>query len=383
MQSQAPLTIGIIAGEHSGDILGSALVKSLQKRHPDARFVGIAGPRMKALGVEAIFDMEELAVMGLIEVLGRLPRLLSIRKRIVAYFKDNPPDVFIGIDAPDFNLGVETKLKAAGIKTIQYVSPSVWAWREKRIFNIAKATHRVLALLPFEKAFYDKHQVPCTFVGHTLADDIPLDVDTQAARDKLGLTGEGKVLALMPGSRSGEVGLLSEPYLKTALALKARFPDLRCVVPVVNDARKAQFEAIKASVAHDLPVVIVEGDSATAMQSADAILIASGTATLEAMLYKKPMVVGYKFKPLSYRIFKTFFKFNITHFSLPNLLADAPLVPEFLQDECTEEALTNALLPLLSSENDALIAKFYDIHQAIRKNASERAADAVLEVINE
>jgi lipid-A-disaccharide synthase len=336
MRNSKKITIGMIAGELSGDILGEGLIKALKQHYPDAEFIGIAGPRMQAQNCKSLFDMDELSVMGLVEVVGRLARLLKIRKNVVSYFLDNPPDVFIGIDAPDFNLRVEKQLKEAGIKTVQYVSPSVWAWRQKRVFDIEKATNLVLSLLPFEKAFYDKHDVPCTFVGHTLADDIPLDIDMSKARDKFNLKKDDKVLALLPGSRGSEVALLSETYIKTAEYLKDKFSQLKIIVPLVNKKRRVQFENILARVSPNLKVILVDGESSEVMCAADAILLASGTATLEAMLYKKPMVVGYKFKPLSYWIFNTFFTFNVKYFSLPNLLADKKLVPEFLQEECNQ-----------------------------------------------
>ncbi|MCF2909817.1 lipid-A-disaccharide synthase [Pseudoalteromonas sp. DL2-H2.2] len=382
MANEKEITIGIVAGELSGDILGAGLIHALREHYPNARFIGIAGPKMLAAGCETLFDMEELAVMGLVEVFGRLPRLLKIRKQLVEHFIAHKPDIYIGIDAPDFNLRVEKPLKAAGIKTVQYVSPSVWAWRQKRIFKIAEATNLVLSLLPFEKAFYDKHEVPCTFVGHTLADEIPLDVDVSAARAQLGLKDSDIVLALLPGSRGSEVSQLSETYLLTAKALADKIPNLKILVPLVNEKRKAQFQAIQAQVAPELRTILLDGQSSLAMTAATAVLLASGTATLEAMLYKKPMVVGYKLKPLSYWIFNTFFTFNIKHFSLPNLLADEALVEEFLQQDCNPDALTDALLPLLKGDNSALIQRFYDIHQNIRRDASKQAAQAVVELID-
>jgi lipid-A-disaccharide synthase len=382
MTNNKKMTIGLVAGELSGDILGAGLIAALKKTYPNAEFVGIAGPKMQAAGCRTLFDMDELAVMGLVEVLGRLPRLLKIRKQLVQYFIDNPPDVYIGIDAPDFNLRVEKPLKKAGIKTVQYVSPSVWAWRQKRIFTIAEATNLVLSLLPFEKAFYDKHEVPCTFVGHTLADEIALEHDGSAARAELGLSDDDLVLALLPGSRGSEVGLLSETYLQTAVRLKNRIPQLKILVPLVNAKRRAQFESILQQVAPDLKPILLDGQSSIAMSAANAVLLASGTATLEAMLYKKPMVVGYKFKPLSYWIFKNFFTFNIKYFSLPNLLADQRLVPEFLQDECNADALADALYPMLKGDNTQLLNKFYEIHNNIRLDASTQAAKAVEELIN-
>lgn len=377
-----PLRIALVAGELSGDILGEGLIKALKRRFPDAIFEGIAGPRMQAAGCKTLFDMDELSVMGLVEVLGRLPRLLKIRKQLVQHFIDNPPDVFIGIDAPDFNLRVEKPLKEAGIKTVQYVSPSVWAWREKRIHKISAATNLVLALLPFEKAFYDKHGVPCTFVGHTLADDIALEHDQTEARNKLGLAQTDKVLALLPGSRGSEVGLLSETYIETASKLQAQNPDLKIVVPLVNEKRKAQFCEILEKTAPELKLQLLDGQSNLAMQAADAILLASGTATLEGMLYKKPMVVGYKIKPMSYWIFKTLFTFNIKYFSLPNLLANEELVPEYLQAECNVDNLSAALTPMLNTDNSELKARFLAIHKDIRLNANEQAAAAVAELLN-
>nr|WP_239032165.1 lipid-A-disaccharide synthase [Pseudoalteromonas sp. MMG022] len=382
MINNKKLTIGLVAGELSGDILGAGLIGALKKIYPNAEFVGIAGPKMQAAGCRTLFDMEELAVMGLVEVLGRLPRLLKIRKQLVQYFIDNPPDIYVGIDAPDFNLRVEKPLKKAGIKTVQYVSPSVWAWRQKRIYSIAEATNLVLSLLPFEKSFYDKHDVPCRFVGHTLADEIELDHDSSAARAALGLSEKDLVLALLPGSRGSEVGLLSETYLQAAQKLKLRLPSLKIIVPLVNAKRRAQFEAILKQTTPELSVMMLDGQSSTAMSAANAVLLASGTATLEAMLYKKPMVVGYKFKPLSYWIFKNFFTFNIKYFSLPNLLADERLVPEFLQQECNSDALADALYPMLKGDNSVLIDKFYEIHHNIRLDASKQAANAVEELIN-
>ncbi|WP_440055745.1 lipid-A-disaccharide synthase [Pseudoalteromonas sp. T1lg65] len=382
MANDKKITIGMVAGELSGDILGAGLIKALKQHYPNAEFVGIAGPKMQQAGCKTLFDMDELAVMGLVEVLGRLPKLLKIKKHIVNYFIDNPPDVFIGIDAPDFNLRVEKPLKAAGIKTVQYVSPSVWAWRQKRIFKIAEATNLVLSLLPFEKAFYDKHEVPCKFVGHTLADEIPLEIDTHAARQQLNLKPDDKVLALLPGSRGSEVGLLSHTYLTTAKKLVDKIPGLKIVVPLVNEKRRAQFTQALEEVAPELNPILLDGQSALVMQAADAILLTSGTATLEAMLYKKPMVVGYKFNATSYWIFKNFFTFNVKYFSLPNLLADAPLVPEFLQAECNPDALSDALFPLLKGDNKTLIKRFHEIHEGIRLDASKQAALAVVELIN-
>lgn len=380
--SDRPLTIGIVAGETSGDILGVGLIEALQRHVPDVRFVGVAGPRMQAAGCEAWYDMEELAVMGVVEVLERLPRLLKIRRDLVKRFRSLKPDVFIGIDAPDFNISLEHKLKIAGIPTIHYVSPSVWAWRQKRVFKIAKATNLVLAFLPFEKAFYDKYQVPCKFIGHTMADNMPLQPDKFQARKTLGINETCRTLALLPGSRNAEVEMLSADFLLAAQKLKAHFPDLEVLVPLVNEKRRAQFEKIKQSVAPDLAVHLLDGMARESMIASDAALLASGTAALECMLAKCPMVVGYRMKPFTFWLAKRLVK--TPYVSLPNLLSGKPLVAELLQDECTPNNLSHALMPLLESneQTEQLKQIFAELHQQIRCNADEQAAMAVLELAN-
>ncbi|PKH22809.1 lipid-A-disaccharide synthase [Enterobacterales bacterium CwR94] len=380
--SERPLTIALVAGETSGDILGAGLIRALKARHPDARFVGVAGPRMQAEGCEVWYEMEELAVMGIVEVLGRLRRLLAIRRDLTARFTALQPDVFVGIDAPDFNITLEGRLKAQGIRTIHYVSPSVWAWRQKRVFKIGKATDLVLAFLPFEKAFYDRFNVPCRFIGHTMADSMPLQPDKAAARAALGLASDVKCLALLPGSRHAEVTMLSADFLKTAQRLRQQWPDLEIVVPLVNAKRRAEFEAIKAEIAPELKVHLLDGQARDAMIASDAALLASGTAALECMLAKCPMVVGYRMKPLTFWLAKRLVKTD--YVSLPNLLAGRELVTELLQDACQPDALAAALAPLLSDspERQELLAVFHDLHQQIRWNADEQAADAVLELAN-
>ncbi len=379
MLNAKPLKIGLIAGEHSGDILGADLIKALKLKHPDAEFYGIGGARMRAEGFRAIFDMEELAVMGIVEVLGRLPRLLQVRKEILAHFQAERPDVFIGIDAPDFNLPVELQLKNAGIKTVHYVSPSVWAWRHKRIFKIAKATHLVLSLLPFEKAFYDRYQVPCQFVGHTLADQMPVYPDKTSAKTQLGFQQDFPLLALMPGSRTNEIKLLAPGFFQAAAQLLAEQPQLQLVCNMVTAEKAALYEKIKAEVAPNLPIKLLIGQARATLTAADAVFIASGTATLEAMLAKTPMVVAYKTNWLTYQIAKRMVK--LQHVSLPNLLADQALVKELLQDDATPEALVAAMRPLLQVDASAMTAEFVQIHQQLRCDASVQAAAAILELV--
>jgi len=377
-----PLTVALIAGETSGDILGAGLIRALKVKHPNIRFIGIAGPLMQAEGCEAWFEMEELAVMGIVEVLGRLKRLLQIRRDFTQRMMALKPDVFIGIDAPDFNIPVEGKLKRAGIPTIHYVSPSVWAWRQKRVFKIGRNTDLVLAFLPFEKAFYDRFDVPCRFIGHKMADDIDLHPDKRAARLALNIAPQARCLALLPGSRASEVDMLSADFLRAAVRLREHYPDIEIVVPAVNAQRAEQFLEIKQQVAPTLALHLIQGKAREVMIASDAAILASGTAALECMLAKCPMVVGYRMKPFTFWLAKRLVKTEWV--SLPNLLAGREIVKELLQDDCTPEQLAAALDPLLhaSAEREALLATFEDLHQQIRWDADNQAAQAVLELIN-
>ncbi|MFP1908448.1 lipid-A-disaccharide synthase [Lonsdalea quercina] len=375
-----PLTIALVAGETSGDILGAGLIRAIKNQVPNARFVGVAGPRMQAEGCEAWYEMEELAVMGIVEVLERLPRLLKIRRDLTQRFTELQPDVFVGIDAPDFNITLEGRLKQRGITTIHYVSPSVWAWRQKRVFKIGRATDLVLAFLPFEKAFYDRFNVPCRFIGHTMADAMPLHPDKLAARATLGIAPDVRCLAILPGSRGAEVEMLSKDFLLTATLLRESCPDLEIVVPLVNAKRRQQFEEIKNEVAPDLNVRLLDGLAREAMIASDAALLASGTAALECMLAKCPMVVGYRMKPFTFWLARKLVK--TPWVSLPNLLAGRELVKELLQTECTPDKLAEALLPWLqdSVQVHELQETFLHLHQQIRCDADEQAAQAVLEL---
>ena len=380
-------TIAIIAGEVSGDILGAGLIHALKARYPHAKFIGIGGERMIAEGFETLFDMEELSVMGLVEVLKHLPRLLKIRRSIIEQLSALKPDVFIGIDAPDFNLDVELKLKQQGIKTIHYVSPSVWAWRQKRVYKIAAATNLVLAFLPFEKAFYDRFNVPCRFIGHTMADAIPLKPNRDDACQLLNLDPAQRYVAMLVGSRGSEVEFLSEPFLQTAQLLHQRYPDVKFLVPLINQKLRQQFEQIKQCVAPELDMILLDGNARAAMITAEATLLASGTAALEAMLCKSPMVVGYRMKPFTYFLAKRLVKTK--YVSLPNLLADEMLVPELIQEDCSPTNLAEKLSQYLSEDKSAvqnrhvLLQRFAELHQRIQCNADQQAAQAVIDLLEQ
>lgn len=371
-----PLTVALVAGEASGDILGAGLMQALKAQHANVEFIGVGGPRMEAQGLESYFPQERLAVMGLVEVLGRLPELLRRRKRLLQTLLGVRPDVFIGIDAPDFNLDLALKLRRAGIKTVHYVSPSVWAWRQKRVLKIRDACDLMLTLFPFEAKFYDAHQVAVRFVGHPLADTIPLVSDRAAARTTLGLPQEGLIVALMPGSRGGEVGRLGELFLAAADRLRSMRPGIRFVVPCASPERRAQLEQML--IGRDLPLTLLDGRSHEALAACNAVLIASGTATLEALLYKRPMVVAYSVSPLTFRILKRLVK--SPYVALPNLLAQRLLVPELLQDAATPDAMAQLLSPLLDN-GDSQTEGFDAIHRTLRCDASSQAADAVLELL--
>ncbi|MGY2376122.1 lipid-A-disaccharide synthase [Pseudomonas sp. SDO524_S393] len=373
----ANLRIALVAGEASGDILGAGLMRALKARHPAVEFIGVGGPLMQAEGLTSYFPMERLSVMGLVEVLGRLRELLARRKLLIQTLIEEKPDVFIGIDAPDFTLNIELKLRQAGIKTVHYVSPSVWAWRQKRVLKIREGCDLMLTLLPFEARFYEEKGVPVRFVGHTLADAIPLQADRAAARAELGLP-DGPLVALMPGSRGGEVGRLASVFFDAAERLQALKPGVRFVLPCASPQRRAQIETLLEG--RNLPLTLLDGQSHLALAACDAVLIASGTATLEALLYKRPMVVAYRLAPLTFWILKRMVK--SPYISLPNLLAQRLLVPELLQDDATPEALAQTLLPLIDGGEEQTRG-FDDIHRTLRRDASNQAADAVLTLIGQ
>jgi len=374
------LRIGILAGEASGDILGSRVLAALRQRFPDLTVEGMGGPLMEAQGLTSMYPMERLSVMGFVEPLKRLPELLRIRGALYRHFRDNPPDVFLGIDSPDFNLHLEQKLRAQGIRTAHLVSPTIWAWRAGRIRKIRRAVDLMLCLFPFELDIYRQHAMAATFVGHPLADEIPLHTDPGPARAALGLPTSGKVLALLPGSRGGEVGLLAPLFLEAARQLSERDPAIHFVLPAASEARMTQ---IHAELAHfpELPVTVLAGQSRQAMAAADAILLASGTATLEAMLLKRPMVVAYRMGELSWQVAS---RIATTRFvALPNVLAGERIVPELLQHAATPEAMVDELWPLLSEGDKALAQAdaFEVFHQQLALGYADHAAAALAQLM--
>lgn len=380
----ARVRIGVVAGEVSGDLLGAGLMKALKARIPDVEFEGICGAEMIALGGRSLFPMERLAVMGLSEVLGRYRELVGIRERLIKHFLADPPDLFIGIDAPDFNLGLEKQLKRAGIPTVHYVSPQVWAWRSYRVRGIRRAVDHMLALFPFEAQYYQDHQVPVTYVGHPMADQIEDEPDAVAMRHALKLPVDQAVIALLPGSRQSEVKAHADLFVQTAQWLYQRHPELHFVVPFVSRETRIMFEdAVKRHEAWELPITKMFGHARAAMTASDVVLAASGTATLEAALLKRPLVVTYRLSTFSYYLIKLFS--HVKHYSLPNNLAGHALVPELLQGDAVPHKLGGAVEQYLADplRANGLRSAFMEIHRSLRRNASERAADAVLNVLRE
>ncbi|WP_251359481.1 lipid-A-disaccharide synthase [Kangiella sp. TOML190] len=371
--------IAIVAGESSGDILGAGLIRELKKHNPWLKFEGIGGPLMQAEGCESLYPMERLAVMGIVPILKRLPELLKMRKALATRWQKEQPDLFIGIDAPEFNLGLAQKLKSKGIKTVHYVSPSVWAWRPKRIFKIKKAVDLMLCLFPFEQSIYQKHAIDNRCVGHPLADQISMSSDKATAREQLGLNKNTKTICVMPGSRGSEMKFLAEDFIQTAKLVQQFYPEIEFIAPMANAARKAQFLKILEQQQAPPNIRLFDGQSRQVMAASDLILMASGTATLEAMLIKRPMVVAYKVGAISYRIFRKLL--IIDTFAIPNLLSGQTVVPEAIQQECTPDALFGEVRAWLEASPErwqTTEALFTDWHQKLKKNADEFAADSIL-----
>ena len=397
-----PLRVAIVAGESSGDQLGAALITALRARVPDVQFFGMAGPKMIAAGCEAWAASEEIAVMGFAEVLPHLPRILRLRSSLVAKLKQARPHVFVGIDSPAFNLGLARKLRSAECKTVQYVAPQVWAWRQGRIKGIGRACDLVLCLLPFETQFFEEHGVPAVFVGHPLADQIPLEIDRMAARRELGIAVPAEasgiqapasapggadvaraaaLIALLPGSRMGEVERLGADFVRAAAWVAERRPQIQFVAPMASPRIRHAFEKKIAEVPNAPRIIVVDGRAQRVLAAADAVLVASGTATLETLLSRRPMVVAYRFAAITAFVVRSLGLVKVTNFSQPNLLVGRNLVPEFLQEQVTSPALGAALLRVLEDKNHhaELEREFRAVHETLRRGGADRAASAILE----
>lgn len=375
--------VGIVAGEASGDTLGAHLMSSLRARRPDLRFVGIGGPKMIAAGFESWHSQERLAVRGLVEVVRHIRELYAIRRDVVTRMLAARPAIFIGIDSPDFNLGLELRLRRRGLTTAHYVSPSVWAWRAGRIRTIARAVDHMLVLFPFEAAVYERAGIKVSYVGHPLADETPLEPPRASARAALNIPDDCTVVAMLPGSRLSELSMMAAPFIGAAQLIHARRPDIRIVVPLATPATKAVFEQTIVSLrAGKLSIDLLSGQAQLALASADVILVASGTATLEAALAKRPLVVAYRLAPLTYWLAKRLVK--IPFIALPNILDNEFLVPEFIQDAATPNNLAQAVLNALDDPRLAgrLAPRFESLHQRLRCNTAERAADALIPYLN-
>lgn len=375
------LRIGIVVGEISGDNLAAGLIRALRAQYPQIHVEGVAGPAMRAAGCEVWEDAETLAVMGLVEPIKVLPRLLRLRRSLIRRWSDHPPDIFVGVDAPDFNLGLEEALRRRGITTVHYVSPTVWAWRQGRVRKVARAVDKVLCIFPFEEAFYKAHQVAAEFVGHPLADNVDPDVDVAATRARLGLSAE-RIVAVMPGSRASEIARLGPVFAQACALLLGRYGSLQFIAPMVSARLRSAFEAQIAETGISDQVTLIDGQAETAIEAADVVLLASGTASLQAALHGRAMVAAYKLSPLTLALQRCFRLVKVKHFAMPNLLTKEPLVPEFLQDEATPEALAAAVAGLLDDdERRAAIEREFDaLRGQLARGAQQRAARAILKL---
>lgn len=369
------MRVFLVAGELSGDILGATLMRELKKRHDGIVFRGIGGPRMIEEGLESLYPLETLSVMGLVEVLKHLPRLIGVRRQLRQAALNWPADMMIGIDAPDFNLGLEAQLRAQGMTTAHYVSPSVWAWRQGRVKKIRRAVDLMLTFLPFEAEFYERHDVPVSFVGHPLAEELPLDNDRLQARQALEIDSTARMLAVLPGSRSSEIGFMTPVFMAAVRLLRQKNPALEVVIPAATPARREELAALGVEAEG---IRVVDGRAWEVMTAADVVLLTSGTAALEAMLCHRPMVVAYRMAPITWQLARRLVK--TPWISLPNLIAREALVPELIQDEATDEAIAAALAPMLedSETNRVLTERFTEMHRELQRGASARAAQAVL-----
>ncbi|MCH8307647.1 MAG: lipid-A-disaccharide synthase [Proteobacteria bacterium] len=375
------LRIGMVVGEVSGDQLGAGLIRALKARNPGVRVEGVAGPAMREAGCDVWEDADTLAVMGLVEPVKVLPRLLRLRRSLVKRWAEDPPDIFVGIDAPDFNLGLEKALRSRGITTVHFVSPTVWAWRQGRVRKVAKAVDLVLCIFPFEEDFYKAHDVAAEFIGHPLADSVDTDIDSAAMRRQLGLTAP-RVIAVMPGSRRNEIARLGPVFAKACALLIDRYPDLQFVAPMVSPTLREAFKVQIDAAGMGDHIKLIDGNAVAAIVAADVVLLASGTASLQTALYGRPMVAAYKLSPLTYLMHRLFKLVKVKYFAMPNLLTDEPMVPEFLQDDATPEALSAAVAELLNDpERRAVIeSRFVALRAELTRGAQQRAAKAILDL---
>ena len=375
-----PLRVGLVAGESSGDLLGAGLITAVRQRVPDAVFEGVAGPEMIAAGCERWADSDELAVMGVVEPLKHLPRLLRLRRSLISRWREAPPDVFVGIDAPDFNLGLEAALKASGIRTMHYVSPSIWAWRAGRIRKIRKAADCVICILPFEPALYEEQGMSAVFVGHPKADILSPDIDVPAARRELGLPEDCRVVAMLPGSRGSEVTRLAPVFAAAAAIIAAREKDVHFVTPVAAPKLRPLIEESLRQHAIADRFTLVDGRSIETMSAADFVLLASGTAALESALLGKPTVAAYRVAAFTALLLKTFRLLKVARFTLPNLLTGETLVPEFIQDDAEPGAIASEVIDLLNDPGRcaAIRERFAKLRDELAMNANARAADALI-----
>ncbi len=377
------LTIAVVAAEPSGDLLGAALMAALKSRYADISFIGVGGPEMTAIGLDSRIPLEKLSVMGIFEVLPRLPELLKLRSQLRNWLIEQKPDVFIGIDAPDFNLGLARSLKEKGITTIQYVSPSVWAWKEKRVKKIRASVDRVLCLFPFEESFLQRHHIAATYVGHQLADQLPIRPSSREAREALGLPEDARVLALLPGSRVKEVERLARPFLQTAVEVNAQLENLHVVVPLVNATTRDMFEKLAEPFRSQLNLQLVDRKATAVMTAADVVLLASGTATLQGMLCKRPMVVGYRVNALTAAYIRLFRMIKIPYLAIANLLCNEMLAPEFIQERCRADLMAPAVVQMFTDKEyrQNIVQRYSEIHGQLRCDAAAAAAGAVLAMV--
>ena len=378
--SEKALLFYLVAGESSGDILGSGLIDAIKLHFPNAIFKGIGGPLMCESGLDSYYSMERLSVMGVFPILARFFELLRLRKRLTQSVIDEKADCFIGIDAPVFNTQLEYNLKQKGINTVHYVSPSVWAWRENRIHKIVKSVSLMICLFPFELEIYRKHRLPSVCVGHPLAEEIPMNTDQLIAKDELNLDKEKILISILPGSRGSEMKFLLQPFISAAIKLSEKYPNLQFAIPCANSKRRAQLERYLDENKIHLEINLFDGQSRKLMQASDFVLLASGTATLEAMLLKKPMLVAYKVSDFSYWVYTKFLKIN--NFSLPNLLAKEKLVVELIQDDCHEDHIVSEMSRLIDAgRNDDLVLRFNQLHEELRRGGSDKAAEAIANLL--